>query len=1014
MRSARVVVLSCAVAAVGSAALGEGLANLPGVDFEPGRLRLPLTVHERSGVPRTGVVVTSGVPFPTGFLTDVSKLRVVDAAGKAVPCQATVMSRWWKPTYDDSVRWALVSFMANVKAKSTATYFLTDAGGPVPKTGLKVMHFLDLSLRVRTGPAEFAVPASRNAIISRATVGGKDVIDGKGLRAEITGGDWPEQGMKAGVVHTSDIKKATIEEQGPVRVVVLVEGTHTAKVAGATKDGLYDFESRLYFTAGSAAVRIVHTLKNSRLKNTGRGTTVSRNLYVWPFTDYSLVADLALGKTATATALGEKAPVRHAGDGTLKVYQDSSGGTQWKDLGQYMRNYSRWLSPWTKGETVRGVTFRGYTVTAGGEAIGVGNHAPGAADVSTGTAGVSVAFRDFWQQYPKAVEVGPKRLRIGLWPDEFDDVFFLDSGQRKSYDLVLDLHTGMRKPGALKALSDAHDRTLLFRAPPAWYVRCGSFDAGLALIKPPRTSGRDTWNKTGLDGVHVGWDWYGWISGWNSGGGHWNQSTHFAPWALFGDGASFDAAEVKTLWAADLTPLNYDTPDLSQFWLMLRSWNLRENRVKKHTFPGYYRRAQWGLPDSGHMAFLIWPEYYYLTGDRRALKAIESLGIRARAFLWSYNHDDRADGLGPLPGPINWCTKRDPDDPTYRLYNRYIGWPLYDLAQWYQLTGNAVLRPECQSVAAAFRNTGRWSPTGFLCGYLNEAGDKSMYGGQTHHGRQPPTDSASQCYAHFQMGIMASGLVEYYRETLDEEALDTLVGFADLVCHHAMLRDAAGAAKGWTYVFGDYWGPYSMADLKEGRGASFMASNFRVTQPLGHIYQYTGRKDYLAVLKAAVGSLRAPSTGVIAAHKAVLHPHVDTTPPAAVTDLAAGAAGSGKVTLTWTAPGDDANAGAARRYQLKYAPTKIVERVTGWPDRTPPLPKTKAEWVARVKAFQAKQIAFWQAFNAKGEPTPRPAGAKETFTVTGLKPGRYWFALKTFDDGPNMSDLSNVVAVTVK
>jgi len=1014
MYSTRSAVGSLIVLVVCGAVSAGDLANLPGVDFKPGALRLPLTAHERSGVGRVGVVVSSGVPFPPGFLEDEKTLRVLDGAGKPVPCQATVLTRWWKPTYDDSVRWALVSFVATVGPNGKADYTLTDAGGEVPGTPLAVEKG-DAAVSVKTGALTVVIPTSGPAIVSRASVGDTVVLGGSGLRALLTGGDWPDQGMKAGVVHTSDVKKIVVEEGGPVRVVVLVEGTHASADPGGAKGGLYDFECRLYFTAGSSAVRIVHTLKNSRLVSHNDGKAVSRNLYVWPFTDYSLVGDLVLKGAASAMALGDKPIDAGAGGkGPLKVYQDSSGGDEWRDFNPKRLNYTRWLSPWTKGKTVRGVTFRGYKVTLGDQEIAAGNHAPGAAALGTDQAGVAVAFRDFWQQYPKAIELDASRLRIGLWPDEFDDVFFLEPGQRKSYDLVLDFGAAARSAEGLKRLSDAHDRTLLFRCPPAWYVKSGAWDAGLALIDEPGKSWADRWDKDKLDGIDVGWDWYSWISNWDSGGGHWNQNTQFARWALFADGQAFDVAEAKSLWAADLTPMHYDDPDMTQFWLMLRSWNLRENRIKRHTFPGYYHRAVWGVPDSGHMGMLIWPEYYYLTGDARARKALDSLGIRARAFLWQYNHDDRADGLGPLPGAINWCKRQDPDDPAFRLYNRYIGWPLYDLSLWYQLTGNRDLVPECLRVAHAFRNTGRWSPTGFLCGYINKPGDVSMYGGQTHHGRPPKTKSASQLYAHFQMGIMASGLVEYYRETHDEEALDTLVGFADFMCHHAMLRDESGKRRGWTYVFGDYWGPYAMSEIgASGKYVSFMSSNFRVTQPLGHIYRFTGREDYLDVLKDAVASLRSPSTGVIAAHQAVLHPHVDRKAPAAVADLKAEVAGDA-VTLTWTAPGDDGRTGTAKRYQIKYAPVRMVERVSGWPDRTPPLPKDKVEWEARVKAFQAKQIAFWQAANCKDEPAPQEAGAKETFTVNDLTPGTWWFALKTFDDGPNMSDLSNVVSVTVE
>ena len=93
---------------------------------------------------------------------------------------------------------------------------------------------------------------------------------------------------------------------------------------------------------------------------------------------------------------------------------------------------------------------------------------------------------------------------------------------------------------------------------------------------------------------------------------------------------------------------------------------------------------------------------------------------------------------------------------------------------------------------------------------------------------------------------------------------------------------------------------------------------------------------------------------------------------------------------------------------------KLVERVKGWPDMTEPLPATKAQWHERAEAFNAKQRAFWAADNADNEPTPARAGSRETFTVTGLAPGTYQFAIKTWDDGPNISALSNVVAVEVK
>ncbi|MFA4948638.1 MAG: fibronectin type III domain-containing protein [Candidatus Krumholzibacteriia bacterium] len=114
----------------------------------------------------------------------------------------------------------------------------------------------------------------------------------------------------------------------------------------------------------------------------------------------------------------------------------------------------------------------------------------------------------------------------------------------------------------------------------------------------------------------------------------------------------------------------------------------------------------------------------------------------------------------------------------------------------------------------------------------------------------------------------------------------------------------------------------------------------------------------------------APTTAVI-----------DNVPPAAVADLAASASATNAVTLTWTAPGDDGALGTAALYDIRYSKSPI----------------TDANW-----------SSAWQA---GGEPPPKPAGSPDSFVVQYLAPGTiYYFALKTTDEKPNWSALSNVVS----
>ena len=109
----------------------------------------------------------------------------------------------------------------------------------------------------------------------------------------------------------------------------------------------------------------------------------------------------------------------------------------------------------------------------------------------------------------------------------------------------------------------------------------------------------------------------------------------------------------------------------------------------------------------------------------------------------------------------------------------------------------------------------------------------------------------------------------------------------------------------------------------------------------------------------------------------------DTTPPAAVTNLAASSPTDSSITLTWTAPGDDGTTGTATEYDVRYSTATITE----------------ANWAS--------------ATQATGEPTPKAVGGSESFTVTGLSADTtYYFALKAADEIPNRSALSNVAIGT--
>jgi len=112
-------------------------------------------------------------------------------------------------------------------------------------------------------------------------------------------------------------------------------------------------------------------------------------------------------------------------------------------------------------------------------------------------------------------------------------------------------------------------------------------------------------------------------------------------------------------------------------------------------------------------------------------------------------------------------------------------------------------------------------------------------------------------------------------------------------------------------------------------------------------------------------------------------PPPDTIPPTDVTNLTAVNPTENSITLTWTAPGDDSNNGTATQYDIRYAIFNIND--TNWSS----------------------------ANTTQAPPAPHIAGYSENFTISALSANTtYYFALKTRDEIPNWSELSNVASAT--
>jgi len=89
--------------------------------------------------------------------------------------------------------------------------------------------------------------------------------------------------------------------------------------------------------------------------------------------------------------------------------------------------------------------------------------------------------------------------------------------------------------------------------------------------------------------------------------------------------------------------------------------------------------------------------------------------------------------------------------------------------------------------------------------------------------------------------------------------------------------------------------------------------------------------------------------------------------------------------VTWTAPGDDGSTGTATAYEIRYSTSPITAG------------------------------NFTSATEVTTPPTPKPAGGSESMTIGSLQSATtYYVALRTRDEVPNVSALSNVAPFTTQ
>jgi len=305
-------------------------------------------------------------------------------------------------------------------------------------------------------------------------------------------------------------------------------------------------------------------------------------------------------------------------------------------------------------------------------AEGHGSKAPGWAEIDDGKGSIAIALKDFWQQWPKSIDVDPEGLAIGLFP-EFekgafshmepwykyqhlfeDNQYRLRTGQAPRWQIWLDFS------GDGASLAKSANAPLVPSADPVQAIASGVW----GYIAPAGSKGMkeyDDWAENLFDNGYcrsievqrdygqMNWgDWFG-ERKCNWGNHEYDTAKHILlQFARTGDPKYFYVGNAATRHTSEVDVIHFVNEDLKKYFeedLGGRSaYPVRPGMVQEHCVghvSGFYsieriRELYVSLKNGRHLCLApynlghIWTQGmvydYFLTGDPWVKETVERIG----------------------------------------------------------------------------------------------------------------------------------------------------------------------------------------------------------------------------------------------------------------------------------------------------------------------------------------------------------------------------------------------------
>jgi len=348
--------------------------------------------------------VSWGVPWPQGKIEKGQQFLLTNQAGDTLPVQTWDLAYW----PDGSLKWTGFSTVTDAK---TGSVNILPAASVKSKEVISVVE-TPASVRLDNGVFTCIIPKSGSQIIE--SISARNTLVGTNGRIECILTDNPGDDLSVtsnNLMFTGNTEKITVEQNGPLRAVIRVQGMMKEN-NGRRK--FLPFDLRLYFYAGTDAIRLVNTIiyDGNEDKDFIKGLNVSisvpmreelQNRHVrfagelpgvWaePVKPLTNRAGMLNGKRSYPDQL-EGLPVAHLNEIPQSQQTLVNNMPFWNDYKLMQNN--------PNGFTLQKRTNRSSAWVD----VNTGKRAGGLVFLGDIKGGVALGVKDFWQSYPAALEI---------------------------------------------------------------------------------------------------------------------------------------------------------------------------------------------------------------------------------------------------------------------------------------------------------------------------------------------------------------------------------------------------------------------------------------------------------------------------------------------------------------------------------------------------------------------------------------------------------------------------------